>query len=170
VSTRNTLTVGSTEHTTQTGPDHLNMVEPRGRSRTRQELAFEELGWELAESAKGVLALGGYETQILAMRFPRNPVLSVGFRYRYFLAMRFLTDSTRLQRTVAPRAQAPRRCVTPAMVASLARPSARYVPSARSARRQPRHHAQLARQAVAASCNQLKLRSPWFLSWRLCLL
>eukprot|EP01043_Picozoa_sp_COSAG02_P064724 COSAG02_NODE_9546_length_2183_cov_3.826775_4_plen_71_part_01 len=49
---------------------------------------------ETRESAKGGLALGGYtyETQILqilAMRFPtayRNPVLSVGFRYRYFLA------------------------------------------------------------------------------------
>ena len=41
---------------------------------------------DLRESAKAGLALGGYETPISGYEISyRNPVLSVGFRYRNFL-------------------------------------------------------------------------------------
>ena len=51
----------------------------------------------LTESAKAGLALGGYESWDSDSGYEisyRYPLLSVGFRYRYFLAMRFPTDST----------------------------------------------------------------------------
>ena len=50
---------------------------------------------DLGESAKAGLALGGYETPISGYEISyRYPILSVGFRYRFFLAMRFSSDST----------------------------------------------------------------------------